>query len=80
MRVSKSWNQFKLMLNVAHPKRGDTLQLPLMADFPTDPVERKNPRRSVKQASLFDEEAEESALMKAARELAWTEKKDEAAN
>jgi len=53
---------------------------PQMADFPTDPVERKNPRRSVKQASLFDEEAEESALMKAARELAWTEKKDEAAN
>jgi hypothetical protein len=32
MRVSKTWPQFKLMLDIAHPKRGDTLQLPLMAD------------------------------------------------
>ena len=32
MRVSKTWSQFKTMLDVAHPKRGDTLQLPLMAD------------------------------------------------
>ncbi len=32
MRVSKTWQQFKQMLDVAHPKRGDTLQLPLMAD------------------------------------------------
>jgi hypothetical protein len=38
MRVSKTWHQFKLMLDVAHPKRGDTLQLPLMADFATDPI------------------------------------------
>ena len=52
MRVSRNWNQFKAMLDVAHPKRGDTLQLPLMADFPTDPH-----RRTAKQASLFDEEA-----------------------
>ena len=32
MRVSKTWTQFKLMLDIAHPKRGDTLQLPLMAE------------------------------------------------
>jgi hypothetical protein len=32
MRVSKTWNQFRMMLDMAHPKRGDTLQLPLMAD------------------------------------------------
>jgi hypothetical protein len=50
MRVSKNWNQFKTMLDVAHPKRGDTLQLPLMADYPTDPPSRPGP----KQTSLFD--------------------------
>src|ERR1700693_3458587 len=33
MRVSKNWGQFKLMIDIAHPKRNDTLQLPLMADF-----------------------------------------------
>lgn len=33
MRVSSSWDQFKQMLDIAHPKRGDTLQLPLMSDF-----------------------------------------------
>jgi len=32
MRVSKNWDQFKLMLDQAFPKRGDTLQLPLMVD------------------------------------------------
>jgi hypothetical protein len=32
MRVSKSWAQFKMMLDQAHPKRGDTLQLPLMLE------------------------------------------------
>jgi hypothetical protein len=37
MRVSTSWDQFRLMLDTAHPRRGDTLQLPLMSDFsPTD--------------------------------------------
>jgi hypothetical protein len=25
MRMSRTWNQFKQMLDVAHPKRGDTL-------------------------------------------------------
>lgn len=34
MRVSTSWGQFKNMLDRAHPKRGDTLQLPLMLDEP----------------------------------------------
>lgn len=48
MRVSKNWNQFRAMLDVAHPKRGDTLQLPLMKDYPTDP------KRADGQTSLFD--------------------------
>jgi hypothetical protein len=50
MRVSRNWNQFKGMLDVAHPKRGDTLQLPLMADYPTDPP----PLPAPKQPSLFE--------------------------
>jgi hypothetical protein len=41
MRVSKTWAQFKHMLDVAHPKRGDTLQLPLMADAPPAQSEEK---------------------------------------
>jgi hypothetical protein len=54
MRVSKTWQQFKHMLDVAHPKRGDTLQLPLMADFkPQLPP----PQPEAKQASLFPDEA-----------------------
>lgn len=32
MKASKNWNQFKLMLNTALPKRGDTLQLPYVED------------------------------------------------
>lgn len=32
MRVSQTWDQFKMMLDTAHPRRGDTLQLPLMAE------------------------------------------------
>jgi hypothetical protein len=56
MRVAMNWSQFKAMLDVAHPKRGDTLQLPLMADFPTDPVPKKE-----KQASLFDALGDEAA-------------------
>lgn len=32
MRVSKTWSQFHGMLNLAFPKRGDTLKLPFMAD------------------------------------------------
>jgi hypothetical protein len=40
------------MLDVAHPKRGDTLQLRLMADYPTHPPPASPP----KQASLFDQE------------------------
>jgi hypothetical protein len=52
MRVSKNWGQFKLMLDTAHPKRGDTLQLPLMADLaPT----KDEPKPAPKQASLFDD-------------------------
>jgi hypothetical protein len=55
MRVSKSWEQFKLMLDIAHPKRNDTLQLPLMADFETDPIQRKKDEvAGFKQTSLFD--------------------------
>jgi hypothetical protein len=54
MRVSKNWNQFKLMLDVAHPKRDDTLKLALMADFETDPIEPKRPASPTGQGSLFD--------------------------
>lgn len=32
MRASKNWNQFKLMLDQALPKRGTTLQLPFVED------------------------------------------------
>lgn len=55
MRVSKNWDQFKTMLNVAHPKRKDTLQLPLMADFETDPILRKGKKETPGQRSLFDD-------------------------
>lgn len=41
MRVSESWDQFKLMIDKAHPKRGDTLQLPLMSD--PSPIEPQQP-------------------------------------
>lgn len=63
MRVSKNWEQFKLMLNVAHPKRKDTLQLPLMADFKTDPVRLKGAKeKRFRQDELaFDAENDEAA-------------------
>ncbi len=32
MKLSNSWEKFYEMLNQAFPKRGDTLQLPLMVD------------------------------------------------
>ena len=32
MKASKSWGQFKLMLDMALPKRGTTLQLPYVED------------------------------------------------
>ena len=35
MRISTSWDQFKMFLDQAHARRGDTMQLPLMTDFPT---------------------------------------------
>jgi hypothetical protein len=73
MRVSKNWNQFKLMLDTAHPKRGDTLQLPLMADFETDPVSTKKAEKPEQQQSLFDDD-----LMERAHKLAWTEEDDKA--
>lgn len=37
MRISKTWDQFKVYLDEAHPRRGDTLQLPLMLDAPASP-------------------------------------------
>ncbi|MTV11835.1 hypothetical protein FDV58_36220 [Bradyrhizobium elkanii] len=52
MRVSKTWSQFKLILDVAHPKRGDTLQLPLMAEPPIEPEPEPRPVPSA-QADLF---------------------------
>ena len=33
MRVATSWDHFMQMIEVAHPRKGDTLQLPLMSDF-----------------------------------------------
>jgi hypothetical protein len=49
------------MLDIAHPKRGDTLQLPLMADFATDPIKHKDPDPEAKQASLFERNDDEAA-------------------
>lgn len=57
MRVSKNWAQFKLMLDLAHPKRGDTLQLPLMADYPTDHVSKRPMDEEPRQHDMFDDEA-----------------------
>lgn len=34
MRISSTWEQFMHWLDTAHPRRGDTLQLPLMLDLP----------------------------------------------
>lgn len=34
MRASSSWDQFMNMVNVAFPKRGDTLKMAFMADPP----------------------------------------------
>src|SRR5256886_13270411 len=45
MRVSKTWHQFKLMLDQAHPKRWDTLQRP---DMPRSKPEAAD------QESLFE--------------------------
>jgi hypothetical protein len=44
MRVSKKWDQFKIMLDIAHPKRGDTLQLPLMAEIVSNSTQRNDRR------------------------------------
>jgi P63C domain len=33
MRVSRTWDQFMLLIDEAHPRRGDTLLLPFMSDF-----------------------------------------------
>jgi hypothetical protein len=52
MRVSKTWSQFKLMLDQALPKRGDTLRLPLMLEGPDMPPARV--KRVVEQQSLFN--------------------------
>jgi hypothetical protein len=52
MRVSKNWPQFKLMLDMAHPKRGDTLQLPLMIEGPDNKIEPAKQRS--KEKGLFD--------------------------
>jgi hypothetical protein len=41
--------QFKHMLDVAHPKRGDTRQLPLMSD-----TSLPEPEKIAGQGSLFD--------------------------
>ncbi len=40
MRVCQGWDEFKSLLNRAFPKRGDTLQLPLMFDEPLPSLKR----------------------------------------
>lgn len=59
MRVSKTWQQFKDMLNVAHPKRNDTLQLPLMADatVPVEPEEASGQMNMLLEPKSENEEA-----------------------
>ena len=44
MRVCQTWDHFKHLLDIAHPKRGDTLMLPMMADvIPSHPIELSPP-------------------------------------
>jgi len=62
------------MLDIAHPKRGDTLQSPLMADFATDSIPPKKSSETARQKSLFD-----SDLLAAAEKLAWKDEDDEEA-
>lgn len=38
MRVARTWQQFMSMMDVAFPKRGDTLSLPFMAEAPVAPA------------------------------------------
>jgi hypothetical protein len=52
MRVSKTWNQFKQMLDVAHPKPGDTLLLPLMAEWEAPSLPKPEPKP--RQMSMFE--------------------------
>lgn len=54
MRVSKTWGQFKLMLDQAHPKRGDTLQLPLMTEGPEEALKEARPQQVPQERTLFD--------------------------
>jgi P63C domain len=53
MRVSKTWSQFKLMLDIAHPKRGDTLQLPLMSEPPPTVIDTNPAPKPSNQDDLF---------------------------
>jgi hypothetical protein len=50
-----------MMLDVAHRKRQDALSLPLMSDYPTDPISSKKAKDEIKQASLFDPPKDEAA-------------------
>jgi hypothetical protein len=43
MRVCKTWDHFKHLLDIAHPKRGDTLMLPMMAEIVQDPIIEAEP-------------------------------------
>jgi hypothetical protein len=38
-----------------------TLQLPLMSDYPTDPISSKKAKDEIKQGSLFDPPNDEAA-------------------
>jgi hypothetical protein len=49
-----------MMLDQAHPKRGDTLQMPQMIEGPPEPPESAADK-SPKQISLFDRLKDEAA-------------------
>jgi hypothetical protein len=53
MRISKSWDQFKSFLDQAHPRRGDTMQLPLMIDVPS-------PAKPIEKLPLFEQSPDAS--------------------
>ena len=53
MRISTSWDQFKMFLDQAHARRGDTMQLPLMTDV-------SYPRTTTEPLPLFPQSPDET--------------------
>lgn len=52
MRVSNTWDQFKELLDFAHPVRKDTIQLPIMSDPPS--LEQTSTTSSIAPLPLFE--------------------------